>query len=373
MSENKKYYVLLTGGKNNAGDFLIKTRAKALLDYYRKDRAYHDLDGWKPLTNDQVDLVNNAEALILTGGPSLQPGNRIADKVYPFINNLEKVKVPIYTFGVGYKGTKGTWGENSSYSFSEISMRLLQRIDQSGGKSSVRDYHTLDVLQKKGFENFVMTGCPALYQQDKSLELEKNLEIRKIGFSMGVSYKLNNSMKQMMRSMIIRVSREFSEADLTVFFHHRINPEDKAQSEMLDYIKSLGISFKDISGGAEKLMDQYSNCDLHIGFRVHAHIFCSSIGTPSILLSEDGRAIALKEVLNGLVFRAHNVSSEGILIKVLNRLKLLDRFKAEQGLEDTLINTIKYEEKNGCIRFNQAFRSILAHRNKMKEFIEQLP
>ncbi|PHR49234.1 MAG: hypothetical protein COA32_04055 [Fluviicola sp.] len=373
MSENKKYYVLLTGGKNNAGDFLIKTRAKSLLDHYRKDRAYHDLDGWKTFSADQIDLVNNAEALILTGGPSLQPGSRIESGIYPFIKALEKVKVPIYTFGVGYKGSKGTWGENSNYSFSELSMRLLQRVNQSGGKSSVRDYHTLDVLQKKGFKNFVMTGCPALYQQNKPLELKEKLEIRKIGFSLGVSYKLNSSMKQLMRSLITRVSKEFDQADLTIYFHHRINPEDRAQAEMLDYVKSLGISFKDISGGAEKLMEEYSDCDLHIGFRVHAHIFCSSIGTPSILLSEDGRAIALKEVLNGLVFRAHTVSSEGIPTKVLNRLKLIDRFKAEEGIENTLINTIKYESDNGCIRFNQAFQSILAHRNKMQEFIEQLP
>lgn len=44
----KDYYVILTGSKNNAGDFLIKYRAKKLFAALRSDREIVDLDAWKP-------------------------------------------------------------------------------------------------------------------------------------------------------------------------------------------------------------------------------------------------------------------------------------------------------------------------------------
>ena len=373
MSEEKKHYVLLTGGKNNAGDFLIKRRAKDLLNFYRKDRELIDFDGWKPFTKEQLTVINKAEALILTGGPSLQPGAKIEENIYPFIKNLDEVKVPIYTMGVGYKGSKGTWEENTNYHFSELSMNLLERVENSGGKSSVRDYHTLDVLEKKGYRNFLMTGCPALYETTKELKEIDSVDFKKVGFSLGVSYKLNNSMRTLMEDIILRTSDRFSDADFTVFFHHKINSQDTAQAKMIDFLKGRNIQFTDISGTAELLMGEYSKCDLHLGFRVHAHIFCSSMGIPSVLLSEDGRAIALKEVLNGLIFRAHDITGESFSAKALNRLKIKDRFVALKGVTDTVLNSIEYEIAHGSIRFNQAFKNISEHRKIMEEFIRDLP
>lgn len=40
------YYVILTGSKNNAGNFLIKHRAKKLFTALRNDRKLVDLDAW---------------------------------------------------------------------------------------------------------------------------------------------------------------------------------------------------------------------------------------------------------------------------------------------------------------------------------------
>jgi hypothetical protein len=331
------------------------------------------MDGWKPFSDEQVSLINESEALILTGGPSLQPGSRIENFIYPFIKDLEKISVPIYTMGVGYKGNKGTWEENSRYNFSDLAMKLLNRIDASGGKSSVRDYHTLDVLQKKGFNNFVMTGCPALYNTKGQLNPVDHLTIKRVGFSLGVSYKLNDSMRSLMEQMILSTSNHFKNTEMNVFFHHKIDSADKVQAKMISFLEKNNIGFKDISGTADKLMSEYEQCDFHLGFRVHAHIFCSSMGIPSILFSEDGRAIALKEVLNGLIFKAHEVVGDNIPAKVLNRIGLKDRFVAVNGLIETTMNTIDYEIENGCIRFNQAFTNIENHRKVMEDFILDLP
>ena len=50
------------------------------------------------------------------------------------------------------------------------------------------------------------------------------------------------------------------------------------------------------------MIDLYSNCDLHIGYRVHAHVFMTSIKKPSILIKEDGRGEGMSEVIEGKCF-----------------------------------------------------------------------
>ena len=44
-------YVILTGSKNNAGDFLIKHRAKQLFAKLRPNREIIDLNAWEPLSH----------------------------------------------------------------------------------------------------------------------------------------------------------------------------------------------------------------------------------------------------------------------------------------------------------------------------------
>ena len=47
----KNQYVILTGSKNNAGDFLIKYRAKALFKNIRPETKIDQLRLWSKLTN----------------------------------------------------------------------------------------------------------------------------------------------------------------------------------------------------------------------------------------------------------------------------------------------------------------------------------
>lgn len=72
----KEYYVILTGSKNNAGDFLIKYRAKLLFSSLRPDRDIIDLNAWEPFDSDRLEVINRSKALILMGGPALQKNMR---------------------------------------------------------------------------------------------------------------------------------------------------------------------------------------------------------------------------------------------------------------------------------------------------------
>lgn len=367
-------YVILTGSKNNAGDYLIKYRAKQLLAGLRPDREIIDMDAWKPLDSKQLDEINKAKALILCGGPSVQSGKSMRKNVYPLTPDLGKIRAPILMMGCGYKGEDGSWEEADNYPISNDGVDLLRKINEEGTYSSVRDNHTLRVLRRKGLDNFKTTGCPALFSEPhigNGFKAPDQLE--SIGFSLGVSYRHSRSMAAQMKALIIGLLKRHPNAKTTVYFHHSINSPSKPQAAFISWLKKLGCAFEDISGSAEHLMKVYTDCDLHIGYRVHAHIFRSSISKPSILISEDGRAVALQDVIGGAIFNGFSKVNTSLLAKAMERLIGMDRFTPNMDLPKQVFECVDQEFTNGFQTMSTTRDKIDEHYEVMQDFIQQLP
>lgn len=380
----KNQYVILTGGKNNAGDFLIKYRAKQLFREFRADRQIIDYNAWELFDNEKLYEVNASKALILMGGPSLQYNMR--PDIYKIRKNLDDIKVPIIAMGIGWKSMNGNWKESYTYPLSKESLVLLDRVNNSGYLSSVRDYHTLNSLHFKGYDNFLMTGCPAYYDLDffnKKFEIP---QIKKVAFSLGVSFMDSPSMEKLMKENILNLQKYFNNVVFEVVFHHSLDRNKflsthnasekhvKRHNEFSDWLKKRNISYKDISGSAEALMRYYSDVDLHIGYRVHAHIFMNSIAKFSILISEDGRAKATKNVIGGIVLDGYTHFCSNFLAKVMNRLfSHYDRYKPNRFLTKELLHHIEYESQTDFIRSKLVRYSIDSNLEIMKIFMRQLP
>ena len=116
-----------------------------------------------------------------------------------------------------------------------------------------------------------------------------------------------------MKENILVCKEKFKEKSFKVVFHHSLE-RDKFQADyrcrsrhviqhnkFADWLDENDIRYVDISGSAENLIDYYNTVDLHIGYRVHAHIFMNSINKKSILISEDGRAKGVGSVISGIV------------------------------------------------------------------------
>lgn len=378
------YYVLLTGAKNNAGDYLIGHRAKELFAWQRPDRDLVEYDRWKPLNGEQLKVVNSSRALILTGGPALQPN--MYPGIYPLVEDLDRIKVPIVTMAIGWKSPYGSWEATHHYPLADGTCALLGRINESGYQSSVRDYHSLNVLYRHGFRNFSMTGCAALYSRDHVGEDFSPPEaIRKVSFSLGVSFFKNRKRHEMNKKLILRLRDAFPEANFSVVFHHSTdarvyrtthNPNMKlleAQQEMLTWLKTEQINYVDISGGVDLMLKHYTECDLHVGYRVHAHILMASLTRPTILIAEDGRGGALKEVLGGIVFDGCRRRS-GLIEQALARagLKLANMPEADQ-FELDVVNQLHTEIMSCYPRLGLLRGAIDNHFKVMQRFLRQLP
>jgi len=382
---NSDYYVILTGSKNNAGDFLIKHRAKQLFQKIRPDREIIDFNAWEYLDDKKLKVVNNSKALILMGGPALQ--KNMYPGIYKLRDNLDDIKIPIIIMGIGWKSMKGEWGDTYNYTLNSSTLQLLNKVERSGFLSSVRDYHTLNVLQIKGYKNVLMTGCPAYYDREylnKGLNISK--DINKVSFSLGVSFVESKSMENVMKSLILELQKKFKDKYFEVVFHHSLNKSNllkynsaseyhnKKHNEFAKWLESNNISYVDISGSAENLINYYLNVDLHIGFRVHAHIFMNSISKYSILISEDGRAKGVEKTINGIVLNGYLDFKDGNLSKVLNKLfNFYDRYTPNTYINQELFENIFYETK---INYNRIFNSrkmIDSNFHIMEKFLKQLP
>lgn len=385
MSEAiKPYFVILTGSKNNAGDFLIKYRAKKLFNALRTDRDVVDIDSWKPFTEEQLKIVNGAKALILMGGPSVQ--NNMYPGVYPMVKDLDRIEVPITTMGIGWKGIDGNWDETRHYPLSDKTLSLLERINHDNLTLSVRDYHTLNVLTNRGLHNICMTGCPATYSlEHMGHEFNSKVEVKKIGFSLGVSFLHSEKMKNQMKTLMLEIKERYKDASFIVAFHHSLeknkldlqnkqtNHLEKHQ-ELAEWLENNDISYCDISGSAQSLIDFYSRCDVHVGYRVHAHIFMTSISKPSILIAEDGRGKALLNVFGSIVLNGYEgLRHKGFFGKAMTKLGVFDRYKVSKKVPGEVLNLLSYEIKNDYANARNARSSVNNNFIMMEKFIKNLP
>lgn len=361
----KEKYIILTGSKNNAGDFLIKRKTISLLQRLRKDRDVVSYDAWKPLTSSVINEINNSKALILAGGPSLQ--TNMYPNIYNLTNNLDHITVPIVTMGIGSKHHDYTENGYKNYFLSTQSIKLLEKINNNF-ISSVRDDFTLNILKQYGFNNFINTGCSVLFQNDsRQYKKENNSNVY---FSLGVSYKYSLKMMAQMKIVISYLKNKYN---IIVLLHHEINVNDKRLLEILGWLKFNDIKYHDISGDSSELINFYSNCYFHIGYRVHAHMFCLSIGKPSILLAEDSRGTGLNETVSSSVLRSYSPREINLITRLKLKLNLeCDLFQVNNDLMRMIDNEI---DSNIFSKSKQNIVNIqIAERFKlMKRFCDQLP
>lgn len=391
--EKKPYYVLLTGSKNNAGDFLIKYRAKQLFTTLRPDRELVDVDAWRERDDHLLTTFNGAQAVILMGGPALVPN--LYPSIYKVLGNIDDIKVPILTMAVGWRAFPGEWPQTYSYDFTEQSLKLLKRIEASGYQSGVRDYHTLNALLHKGFHSFVMTGCAALNDLDFiGKTYPSNPVVNKVAFSLGVAFTRNKEHEEGFKKLATGLRDKYKNKQFDVAFHHsldeiRFHEAYKRRSkgrpshfyerhvEFTQWLQQEGISFTDISGSAENLINYYNKVDLHVGYRVHAHIYMSSVNRLSVLISEDGRGKAQRDVMNGLVLDSEFLRSIDIrhsrLIKSLMRLKLVKKAFVNRFIAEDVLANLSYEESTNFDRIKRTRMMIDSLHIKMKAFLKQLP
>ena len=149
-----------------------------------------------------------------------------------------------------------------------------------------------------------------------------------------------------MRVLLEIIRTAYPQAHIKVLLHRGITQHNKWLTEKQNQIK-IQYEIDTISGSSEGFQ-QYETCDLHIGFRVHAHIYNLSMGTPSILINEDARGNGVNDAL-GL----RNVS--------------IDKY-----LDKQLCNYFEYLAATDLQQYRQSCEAIKFYYTAMQKYIEEL-
>ncbi|NUN95970.1 MAG: polysaccharide pyruvyl transferase family protein [Candidatus Omnitrophica bacterium] len=282
-------YILLTGAKKNAGDFLIAHSAKRLFERFAPDRTFQELPSWLPVT-EHLDLINSAKALILCGGPAYQSG--LGTRIYPILEDLDRIRVPIVSFGLGWKSFPGDDFDLKTFAFDSSSEPLLARIRNDFKYAGCRDYLTLRLLERLHFKNAWMTGCPAWYDPDCfGLPPAPPEKVERILFTPAETPRFKTQ-----SLAVLRLLRDlFPKAGGVCSFHrgwtvdeHTTEPHAANAAAIKEAAERMGFEAWDASGTVE-VMRRYREFDFHVGYRVHAHFRFLSLRKLSFLIAEDGR------------------------------------------------------------------------------------
>lgn len=348
---------LMSGAYVNAGDFLIEQRCKDLLEAFIDDADVRILKRNLPYDG-RIDELNQYDLIVFGGGPGYQK-NLYPDKM-PFVSDLDKIITPVVIMGWGWKGKAISPKAIYRSSLSDPMKKFIECAERSGCLGC-RDWYTLRFLKNQGFQNLMMTGCPVWYDLKSITDLHVKHNNKKRFENIHISDASFRRNKQALKMLIFYLRTKYPEAKIKLIFHRGISKDDHLILNS-DFIEQYQLEYTDISGGSEGF-SIYDNCDLHIGFRVHAHIYNLSKGNISILLNEDARGIGVNDAL-GIMNIALDSSKICIFDKVMGSrsrylYKILDDYF--QYIYDT--NFLQYE--NAC-------RSIQYYYRKMKLFVENL-
>lgn len=284
--------VTICGAYRNAGDHLIGDRARALL------RAFVDDDivtvDRLAMTEAHYDLYNKARAVILCGGPAYQ--REIYPKIYPI--ERERVKPPIVPLGLGWKSAAAK--APATFKFTPPALDFIRAIHERIELSSARDPLTVEVLEKNGIDNALMTGCPAWYDLNF---IDK--PYRFSGEPKTIVYSMPAVMQPGTWEFLLWLTKRFPKARRIVSFHHGLVPSNdkKGRQKATQFLRFSaaamlrGWKINSLAGSLPKLEALYGAADLHVGYRVHAHLFCLSRRISSILINEDSRGVGQAKAL----------------------------------------------------------------------------
>lgn len=369
-------FAVMSGADINAGDFLIVNRAKQLLKHFYPDceliefKRNHDIRKHLP-------IINGCDYMVFAGGPGyvadMYPGR------FPLVDDLDDLKIPIFLLGMG--GYMRVPGE--TVRFDNSSRSFLDRVAMSGADFGCRDYISREILLENGYSNAIFTGCPAWYDLgyvgQKSLRATPSLhEIKKIA----LSDPADPQNAAVAIHLVDLVQKELSPDEILFLFHRgwaSSSKEGTISSRKSLWLKEVlekkGVTCVDISGSVDGF-GIYDSCDIHVGFRVHAHLYNLSHRIPSFLIEEDGRGFGANDALG---YTSHFLVPNKTVIErygsaLLKRLNLNWEIKNSKGIQiaGKMIDFVRSESMAGypqeqvaCQTMSNQFESMSNHIKSM--------
>jgi hypothetical protein len=341
-------FIALHGAKKNVGDFLIRERALALIRRVRPDHEVVLHPRWEPLDD---ALLTGADAVVLCGGPGLRKD--FYPETFPLIPDLRAIPIPVLPLALGWSGHPADHPEK--FAFNDPSRGALSAILETVGWGSVRDDVSLRIVERSDIGEFRRTGCTAWYHLPSlGTPVRPPVKVRTLVFTPPqASTRLSAETVRVMRLLQCR----YKNAERFCVFHRGLRAdrftlrrESVAVRSLAAVARALGFAVIDAGFDLARIAF-YTHADLHVGYRVHAHLAFVSYRRPSLLICEDGRGLGQADTLG-------------------------DEYRIRASRSDTVAqvaHALSNEERLGHPGLTRAVEEVERTWPMMQETLEQLP
>lgn len=286
----------------NLGDGLILQAIERLIGRFDANKL---LSPRVALSSLEQAMLEESAAVILAGA------NQLNDRytVWPGLtaDRIRETGLRLIPFGIGLHGEEG-YTDQLSPATRDILLALHERIEYS----SWRCPRTIEYLKKELPQlepQLLMTGCPVLYDHP----LLSGQLFGKEANNVAVTVTERGDFWARETAVIDFVAREFKRTQRYLVLHQNYSPPGrfehlanrwlpKSMLHLDNYqlLRRYAIrrGFKVICPpDAAACAAFYNQIDLHIGSRLHAHLYCLSRAKRSWLIPVDGRATGVAEYL----------------------------------------------------------------------------
>lgn len=285
--------------RGNIGDGFILAAVEKLLEPHICECL---LSSRKALSDHEIERINATKGLILAGANQLNDYFTVLPGMNP--QKIKRIKVPIIPFGIGINGVR-----RFNIKMSDITKDILRIIHEKIECSSWRCPATIAYLNEQIPElsdRFLMTGCPVQYDTNLLNHVPFSTRDRKIV----VTITERDIFWQREVSTINYISGKYRDSEKFLSLHQAFDDPGfvvilrrimkgkfnmiKRPSALNKYAERKGFRIYR-PASVEECQSFYKTCDMHVGSRLHAHLFFLSQAKRSFLTYVDDRCVGFSQ------------------------------------------------------------------------------
>jgi len=315
-------------GSQNIGDQLITDALIANITKIAKNKKIEirikvifRADHW----DNVKETIRNSDFIVFA---CLAIRPKMSTHEYPYLNKIIRMNK---SFGVISAGTDLPVHQKSRdmYKiFTKETMLLLKDINKKARFFSTRGVLTQSFCNFVDLNNSFFAGDIAFYAENNAdKNFKRNDDIKNISIS---SPHRPEIYTDSLTTLVLGIKRLFPNASLKLIQH--------GKSDFFNsFCKNNNIELVEAYKDKHKGLSTYDDTDLHVGFRVHAHVSSLKRKIPSYLLEQDGRGADYGLTLNAKCSVPNYSESIDFTDKVLRRLKIKKHPKTVSAMPANLI------------------------------------
>lgn len=287
----------------NIGDGFI---ARSITDLLQPHVCRFTFSTREPLTDEALEQINSTRLLVLAGANQLDDNFTLTPGMDA--RGLDRIRVPIVPFGLGIHGKA-----DRNRAMSPTTRAVLSEIHQRIRRSSWRCPQTVEYLGRECPEvasQALMTCCPVMFREP----LLSGHPFSSAARCIVVTVTERGDFWSRERRTLDFVSRRFPDSEKVLSLHQAFPQPSLARGwraawdrwrgrgprrpqELHRHAERLGFSLF-FPASVEQCWELYESCDLHLGSRLHAHLYFLSRAKRSFLSHVDERCRGIAQAID---------------------------------------------------------------------------